>query len=90
MILSLIKRIRDSFDNSVTVYTNGSCVKFAMILKEVYPQGNILYDQNHAIFELNGKCYDINGYATKTKNHIKLEEYGELMIKDIMKLKFKP
>ena len=54
-ILKVIERIRDSFDGSVEVYTQGSCVKFAMILKEIFPQGNILYNSDHAIFILEGR-----------------------------------
>ncbi len=88
-VLRLIKRIRDSFDDSVKVYTEGSCVKFAMILLEVYPTGKILYDMSHAIFEINGNCYDINGFAKKTERHIPIEEYGLLQMYDNMNLKYK-
>jgi hypothetical protein len=87
-ILKIIVRIRESFPNSVEVYTRGSCVKFAMILKEIFPQGDILYDSNHAIFELDNRYYDINGFAVKNKNHIKLEEYGILMAYDLMNMKY--
>lgn len=87
-ILKVIERIRDSFEGSVEVYTKGSCVKFAMILKEIFPQGIILWDMNHAIFELDGKCYDINGIANKTDNHIPIQDYGILQAYDSMNLKF--
>ena len=50
-ILKTIDLIRDSFSNSVNVYTKGSCVKFAMILKHLYPEGDIYYDMDHAIFK---------------------------------------
>ena len=49
-VLAVIKRIRESFDDSVKVYTEGSCVKFAMILKEIFPSGEIYYNSHHAIF----------------------------------------
>lgn len=87
-ILKIILRIRESFSNSVEVYTGGSCVKFAMILKEIFPQGNILYDLDHAIFELDNRYYDINGFCSKNKNHMKLEEYGILQAYDSMNLKY--
>lgn len=86
-ILAIIKRIRESFDDSVEVYTSGSCVKFCMILKEMLPTGNILYNSDHAIFEYKNKYYDILGYAHKT-NHILIEEYGLLHAYDIMSLKY--
>lgn len=85
-VLKLIQRIRNSFSNSVEVYTKGSCVKFAMILLEVYPKGQILYDSSHAIFELNGICYDIKGEAKKNKNHIPITKYGVLGAYDRMNL----
>ena len=87
-ILKIIKRIRDSFDDSIKVYTKGSCVKFAMILKEIYPRGEVLYDSNHGIFEYENVCYDINGITKKTENHIPLKEYGLLHGYDIMNLKY--
>lgn len=86
-ILQIIERIRTSFTDAEKVYTQGSCIKFAMILKEIYPQGEILYDSDHAIFALNGNYYDITGETTKTKNHIPIEEYGLLQMYDLMNLK---
>ena len=84
----LIRRIRESDDSLVEVYTRGGCVKFAMILLEIFPTGDILYDQSHALFELDGRCYDINGPASKTKRHMSLREYGLNEIFDIMNLKY--
>ena len=89
-LLNTIGLIRDSFTGSDVIYTNGSCVKFCMILKHIYPNGNILYDQNHAIFEYDGKCFDINGFADKTEQHIKIEDYGVLFSYQLMNLKYEP
>lgn len=88
-VLKIIERIRNSFDNAEEVYTNGSCVKFCMILLEIMPEGKILYDINHAIFEYNGRTYDISGYAKKNKNHVPIEDYGILKAYDIMSLTYK-
>lgn len=87
-ILETIELIRDSFDGAVIVYTEGSCVKFAMILKHLYPDGKILYDLNHAIFEYDGRYYDINGSATCTENYKPIEEYGILHAYKSMNLKY--
>jgi hypothetical protein len=87
-ILKVIDRIRDSFEGAAEVYTNGSCVKLAMILLEIFPQGKILYDGNHAIFEHGDCCYDINGIAEKTEDHFSLREYGILEIYDLMVIKY--
>ena len=87
-VLSVISRIRDSFVGASHVYTNGSCIKFAMILQEIFPDGSIFYDSNHAIFELEGEYYDINGYARKTSSHIPIEDYGTLKCYDLMSMSF--
>ena len=88
-ILKTIELIRESFTDSVEVYMNGSCVKFAMILKHLYPQGEIYYDMDHAIFYYNGNYYDINGFAKKNDGHIPLIEYGIMKAHEIMNLKYK-
>ena len=87
-ILQTIELVRNSFNGSEIVYTNGSCIKFAMILKHIYPEGKILYDLNHAIFEYDKKYFDINGFANYTKNHIPIEEYGILKMYNSMNLKY--
>lgn len=86
-IEDLITSIRDSFPKSVEVYTRGSCVRFAQILKTVYPEGQILYNVCHAIFEYKGKYYDITGEVQK-ENHTPLESYGEEHVKRILELKY--
>ena len=88
-ILKTIELIRESFTDSVEVYMNGSCVKFAMILKHLYPQGEIYYDMDHAIFSYDGNYYDINGFAEKNDGHIPLIDYGIMKTHEIMNLKYK-
>lgn len=85
-ILRIIKRIRESLKDSVKVYTQGNCVQFAVILKEIYPQGTIMWNEDHAIFELNSRYYDVTGEVSKT-NHMPLIEYGVLKISDLIKNK---
>lgn len=61
-IQKVIKLIRESFPDAEKVYLNGSCYKFAAILEEIFPQGNIMDNEDHAIFELKkGYSYDITG-----------------------------
>lgn len=87
-ILKVIELIRDSFDGSVEVYTQGSCTKFAMILKYLFPDGEILSDHNHTIFEYDGKCYDINGFANKTDTHIPIMDWGIIKAYEWMSNKY--
>lgn len=64
-ILSFIELIRDSFEGSVEVYTNGSCFRFALILSKMFPGGKILEDGDHAIYEKGKHCFDITGEVEK-------------------------
>jgi len=73
-ILETIALIRDSFDNSVEVYTKGKCIEFCLILRHLYPEGIILYDDHHAIFEYKGWFVDITGLTVK-RGHRPIEEY---------------
>ena len=83
-IIKLIELIRDSFGGSTIVYTQGSCTKFAMILKYLFPEGEILSDRCHRIFEYNGRCYDINGYVEKTEHYKPIVDWGLLQAYDWM------
>lgn len=60
-VLSFINRLRESIPNSVEIFTNGGCVQFCLILSERFPNGQLMYDENHAIFRLDQFCYDITG-----------------------------
>jgi hypothetical protein len=53
--------IRDSFIGSQQVYTEGSCYHFYLILKEVFPNAECWYDEDHVITKVDGKFYDITG-----------------------------
>lgn len=86
-ILKTIELIRESFLGSEIAYTQGSCIKFAMILQHLYPSGKILYNSSHAIFEYYNEYFDIMGYAKKD-NHIPIEEYGIIKMYELMNLKY--
>ena len=59
----LIERIRESFDESRLVYTQGSCYRFFLILRTVYPDAEAYYDwvEGHVYTKIDGKFYDIRG-----------------------------
>lgn len=87
-ILNLIRVIRDSFPNSVEVYTKGSCIRFALILKTIYPDGEIMYDQDHALFYYKTSYYDITGEITSNKNSERIENCGILQIEQLLNLRY--
>ena len=61
-ILSVIKRIRDSFHESVATYTCGRCYHFAKIIQEIFG-GELYQDENkgHVYVKIDGHFYDIPG-----------------------------
>lgn len=87
-ILKTIELIRTSFTGAEIVFNQGSCVKLAMILKHIYPEGKILYDLDHAIFEYGDNFFDINGFANKTEKHVPIQDYGILSANTSMNLSF--
>jgi hypothetical protein len=87
-ILEFIRLQRESIDGAEIAYTQGSCIRFAMILQYVFHGGVILYDQNHAIYEYEGLCYDINGIAKKG-DHKPLINMGINALDKILRIKYK-
>jgi hypothetical protein len=66
---SFITQVRDSFDDSVRVYTEGSCLHFYLILKEVFPNAKpwLCEQEQHIYTEIDGKFYDIRGAHERDK-----------------------
>lgn len=87
-IMKFISLIRDSFPTSVEVYTNGSCVRFALILKNTFPEGRVLYDEDHAIFELHERGYDITGEVPITDKHTDIMDVGIVRLDSLLKNRY--
>lgn len=88
-----IRLIREAFPNAIHIAKNGSCIRFAMVLKNFFPKGKILYDQNHAIFELHGRYFDITGEVSifhNKENFLELttDNFGIELIDDLLKLRY--
>ena len=81
-ILRFIQTIRESFIGSEIVYTQGSCYKFYLILKEAFPQAKAYYNSDHVITEIDGKFYDITGEVKKTNHLLVSDHYPNSSIKD--------
>jgi hypothetical protein len=62
-MLKIIEVIRNSFSNSVDVYTTGRCYQFHLILKSICPYAEPWYDGvvGHVYTKIGEKFYDING-----------------------------
>lgn len=74
-IETFIRTIRDSFVGSQEVFTLGSCYHFYLILRQVFPNAEAWYDQNHIITKIEDKFYDINGEVTE---EMKSERFNEV------------
>lgn len=60
-----IRNFKRGFDEKALIraFTEGCCYHFAAILKDAYPEGEILYSQRlgHFYFDLGCRAYDITG-----------------------------
>jgi hypothetical protein len=70
---SFIAKIRDSFIGSQQVYTEGSCYHFYLILKEVFPNAECWYDQDHVVTKIDDKFYDITGEVSRSTGLVKYD-----------------
>jgi hypothetical protein len=81
-ILEFITALRESDKYIEVIYTNGSCYKFHLLLKKLYPESkpciNVLED--HIVTLHEGIMYDINGvvgggvWRSLTKDDLKVVE----------------
>ncbi len=88
-----IRLIRETFPNAIHIAKNGSCIRFAMVLKNLFSKGKILYNQNHAIFELHGRYFDITGEVSIFHNkdtylELTTENFGIEMIDQLLNLRY--
>lgn len=72
---SLIKSIRESFEGSDIVYTEGACWQFHKILKTAFPEATPWYDRvdGHIYTEIDEMLYDIQGCHGYLENRSRLE-----------------
>lgn len=82
-VLSLIKSFRDCFPNAVEICTKGKCIQFALILNNIYKEGEIYWDEDHAHFVLDGHHFDITGEVKPSGEPI--ENYGILKIQKLLR-----
>lgn len=68
------------------MFTNGSCYKFYLILKEIYPDAVAYYDSDHIITKIGSMYYDIEGIAAKGR-HIPLNDDLDVLNR-VIKLKY--
>ena len=73
-ILDVITTIRNSFPNAVEVYTSGSCYKFYLILKAIFPKAKAYYNSDHVITRIGDQYYDITGEVQK-ENHLFVDHH---------------
>ena len=62
-ILTLITALRDSDPYIKTIYTEGSCYKFHIFLKQIWPTAVPVFNQtaDHVASLIDGLVYDIDG-----------------------------
>lgn len=62
-VLRVISRIRDGNPDAVRLYTQGQCYNFSLLLKEIFPEAEIWYDQveGHVYSKIGEFWYDIRG-----------------------------
>lgn len=78
-----IDTIRNSFPNAVTVYTNGSCYKFYLILKAVFPSATAFYNSDHVITKIRDRYYDITGEVEKTNHLLVTDHYSHTKLNNL-------
>ena len=65
IILNFIRQFTNNgkWDQVIESFTCGNCYYFALILKNRFPEGEIIYNavENHFAYQLDQNAYDISG-----------------------------
>lgn len=81
-IESFITALRESDDYMETIFTQGGCYKFALMLQKLFPDGEIYMElQDHAVYYYKGEYWDITGRVTGLTLHKPNYEDIEIMEK---------
>ena len=77
-ITNFLKRFHPTDQTVDSVFTNGCCYWFAIILNIRFPNSKIMYDPivNHFVTKINGNCYDITGDVTDKYNVVEWDTYA--------------
>ncbi len=88
-----IEMLRDSDQYISTIYTNGACYQFFLILKKMYPSSIPMIDEikDHIVTMIDGIYYDINGvndgeYYSLTDDDFNLVEKWSFSKKNMLKI----
>lgn len=72
-----ITRIRDIFPDGYAEMSFG-CVKFAALLKRLYPTARCYTSIDHVITEIDGQFYDITGPIALTDEYAPIAEHPSI------------
>lgn len=84
-VLKIINALRESDENIQHIFMMGSCYRFHLFLKTIFPQAEayLHLDKDHIVSKINGNLFDIKGEIPK--KHIflyeKLEDEDLEMVK---------
>lgn len=75
-VIDLINALRESDSYIDVIYTNGSCYRFFVMVKKLYPDAIPMLnkDMNHIGILLDGKIYDINGEVKEPEDFYYMNE----------------
>lgn len=94
-VINIINALRKTDKSIEVIYMNGSCYRFHLFLKELYPNAipYMSQDKDHVITKINNEFYDITGkveeesYYPFTDDDFKLAEKWSFSRSRLLSLK---
>lgn len=76
-VTELVERIREIFPDGYEEMSFG-CVKFAALLKRLYPRAQCFSNVDHIITKIDGVFYDITGIVTNTSDYAPVSDFSSI------------
>ncbi len=99
LVKAIISQLIDIFSNNFQhifgedadiAFSMGGCEAIAVILKELFPEGNLLYSSHHVVFNMCGMDFDVHEKSQPEGEYTSAGEAGFYPISDWTKKEYTP
>jgi len=70
-ILNILSILRDTHPDMVKIYREGSCIDLFLLLRQIFPEADAYWDDNHIVTKIGKYYYDIDGVVLNPDSYFR-------------------